>query len=69
MRQVKNNKRLRYDKCINPKIDIEKSSINFNYEGKNRIITGQLNQIAFVLKRIKNEISVLDFENAINSNS
>jgi hypothetical protein len=69
LRQVKNSRRLRFDKCINPKIDKNKSIINFTYDGKNRAITGQPNQLSIVLKRMKNEISVEDFEKAINSNS
>jgi len=69
MRQVKNSRRLRFDKCDNPKIDKNKSIITFQYDGKNRAVTGQSNQLCIVLKRMKNEISVQDFEKAINSNS
>jgi len=69
MRQIKNNKKLMFNKCDNPKINNEKSTINFCYEGKNRSITGQSKQLEFLLKRLNNEISELDFENAINSSS
>jgi len=67
MRQVKNNRRIRYEKCTSPKIDKNNTIINFIYDGKNRAITGQSDKLQIVFKRLQNQISVQDFEKEINS--
>lgn len=69
MLQVKNSRRLRFDKCINPEIDENKSIINFTYDFKSRSITGQLNQLKIIFKLMKNEISFEEFEKKIKSNN
>jgi len=69
MRQVKNKKTLRYNKCMNPKMYNNNTILTFSYDDKNRAITGQPEQLAVVLKRMQNEISVADFDKLINSES
>lgn len=42
MRQLQNDKIFMYDKCIDPKIDKEKSILTFMYDGNKLAITGEL---------------------------